>query len=67
MRIRLRLPNGVPGETPTFVALDTFNEPHLTVPDVGQDVRISFPPEASFVLGAARDGSVPNAEAGAVV
>jgi putative spermidine/putrescine transport system ATP-binding protein len=67
VRIRLRLPNGVPGETPTFVALDTFNEPHLTVPDVGQDVRISFPPEASFVLGAARDGSTPNAEAGAVV
>jgi putative spermidine/putrescine transport system ATP-binding protein len=66
VRIRLRLPNGT-AETPTFVALDTFNEPHLKVPDVGQDVMVSFPPEASFVLGAARDGSIPNAEAGAEV
>ena len=28
--------DGVDGATPTVVALDTFNEPHLKVPDVGE-------------------------------
>ncbi len=58
MRIRLRLGDGADGEPPTIVALDTFNEPHLRLPDVGEAVTVSFPPEACFVLGAAarRDG-----------
>ena len=36
------------------VSLDTFNDPHLELPAVGRDVTVSFPPEACFVLGAAR-------------
>jgi hypothetical protein len=34
---------------------------------VGEDVTISFPTEAAFVLGAARGGPAPTAEAGAEV
>ena len=55
------------GATPTVVALDTFNEPYLRLPDVAETVTISFPPEACFVLGAARDGALASAEAGAEV
>jgi hypothetical protein len=44
-----------------------FNEPHLTLPAVGESVSISFPPEACFVLGAARDGALAGAGAGAEV
>jgi putative spermidine/putrescine transport system ATP-binding protein len=71
VRIRLRLGDGVDGRPPTVIALDTFNEPHLKVPEVGSEATVSFPPEASFVLGAARDGAAAvakvNAEAGAEV
>jgi putative spermidine/putrescine transport system ATP-binding protein len=67
VRIRVRLGDAGNGETPSIVALDTFNEPHLKVPDVGEDVTISFPPEAAFVLGAARGGPAPTVEAGAEV
>jgi putative spermidine/putrescine transport system ATP-binding protein len=67
VRIRIRLGDGADGEPPTVVALDTFNEPHLTLPSVGETITISFPPEASFVLGAARDGALASAEVGAQV
>ena len=68
VRIRVRLGEEAGGEPPSIVALDTFNEPHLKVPDVGQPVTISFPPEASFVLGAARgEAAIPSAEVGAEV
>ena len=68
VRIRVRLGEDKGGEPPSIVALDTFNEPHLRVPDVGQPVTISFPPEASFVLGAARDeAAIPSSEVGAEV
>jgi len=67
VRIRLRIGDAVAGESPTFVALDTFNEPHLRLPAVGEATTISFPPEACFVLGAARDGALASAEAGAEV
>ena len=68
VRIRVRLSEDQAGEPPSIVALDTFNEPHLKVPDVGQPVTISFPPEASFVLGAARgETAIPSAEVGAEV
>ena len=67
VRIRLRLGDGVDGRPPTVIALDTFNEPHLHVPDVGSQATVSFPPEACFVLGAARDGAFASAEAGAEV
>jgi putative spermidine/putrescine transport system ATP-binding protein len=67
VRIRLRLGDGVDGRPPTVIALDTFNEPYLRVPEVGSQTTVSFPPEASFVLGAARDGAVASTEAGAEV
>ena len=67
VRIRISLDGGADGATPTIVALDTFNEPHLSVPAVGDTVTISFPPEACFVLGAARDGALASAEVGAEV
>jgi putative spermidine/putrescine transport system ATP-binding protein len=34
------------------ISLDTFNDPHLTPPAVGETVTISFPPEAALVVGA---------------
>ena len=67
VRIRIRLGDGVDGQPPTVVALDSFNEPHLALPAVGESLTISFPPEASFVLGAARDGVLAGAEVGAEV
>ena len=51
MRIRVKVGEGEDRATPTVIALDTFNEPHLRLPDVDQAVTISFPPEACFVLG----------------
>ena len=67
VRIRLRLGEGVAGGEPTVIALDTFNEPHLRLPDVGTATTVSFPPEACFVLGAARDGAKASSEVGAEV
>jgi putative spermidine/putrescine transport system ATP-binding protein len=67
VRIRVRIGEGEDGAAPTVVALDTFNEPHLRLPDVGQALSISFPPEACFVLGAARDGALASSEVGAEV
>jgi len=67
VRIRVKVGEGEDGATPTVIALDAFNEPHLRLPDVDTAVPISFPPEACFVLGAARDGALANAEAGAEV
>jgi putative spermidine/putrescine transport system ATP-binding protein len=67
VRIRIRLGEGVDDRPPTIIALDTFNEPHLRVPEVGSNATVSFPPEASFVLGAARDGALASTGAGAEV
>jgi len=67
VRLRLRLgdSNGTGltlGETGTTISLDTFNEPHLTVPPVGELVTVWFPQEACFVLGSAREGAAAAAE-----
>jgi putative spermidine/putrescine transport system ATP-binding protein len=67
VRIRVRLGEGDDGEPPAIIALDKFNEPHLRVPEVGEAVTISFPPEACFVLGAARDATIASEEVGATV
>jgi len=67
VRIRVKVGDGVDGATPTIIALDTFNEPHLRLPDVDQAITVSFPPEACFVLGAARDGALASSEVGAEV
>jgi putative spermidine/putrescine transport system ATP-binding protein len=63
VRIRMHLGDVVDGKEPTIIALDAFNEPHLQLPAVGEAVTVSFPPEACFVLGAARDGAAAVAEA----
>jgi putative spermidine/putrescine transport system ATP-binding protein len=47
VRIRVRVAGGQ-----TIVAVDTFNDPNLTVPVQGEDVWVSFPPEAALVLDA---------------
>jgi putative spermidine/putrescine transport system ATP-binding protein len=66
VRIRLDLGAVAEGAPPAVVALDTFNEPHLKLPDVGEMTTISFPPEACFVLGSAREAEA-SLEAGAQV
>ena len=61
VRLRLGLGNGTGGaglaDAGTTIALDTFNEPHLKLPAVGDSVTVSFPQEACFVLGSAREGA----------
>ena len=59
VRLRIRL-----GDGPT-VSLDTFNDPNLTLPPIGEAVTVSFPPEASLVLDqpAGAPGADPAAEA----
>jgi putative spermidine/putrescine transport system ATP-binding protein len=47
VRMRLRLPDG-----DTSISLDTFNDPNLKPPAIEEVVTISFPPEASLVIGA---------------
>jgi putative spermidine/putrescine transport system ATP-binding protein len=67
VRIRIRLDGAKGDEPPTVISLDAFNEPHLRLPAVDESVTVSFPPEACFVLGAARDGAAASVEAGAQV
>jgi putative spermidine/putrescine transport system ATP-binding protein len=47
VRTRVRL-----GDADTTVSLDTFNDPNLIPPAVEDMVTVSFPPEASLVIGA---------------
>jgi putative spermidine/putrescine transport system ATP-binding protein len=44
VRMRVGLGNG------TSISLDTFNDPNLTLPAIGEIVTVSFPPEACVVL-----------------
>ena len=70
VRLRLGLGNGTTPSSsspPTTIALDTFNEPHLRLPAVGDAVTVSFPHEACFVLGSAREGAAAVAEVTAEV
>jgi putative spermidine/putrescine transport system ATP-binding protein len=59
VRLRIRL-----GDGPT-VSLDTFNDPNLTLPPIGETVTVSFPPEASLVLD--QPTGAPGADVAAVV
>jgi len=34
-----------------FVHFDMFNNPHLSLPQHGQQVTLSFPPEGCLILG----------------
>jgi putative spermidine/putrescine transport system ATP-binding protein len=45
VRVRIRFTDGSGA-----ISFDTFNNPHLAVPDRGTAVTISFPPEACLVL-----------------
>ena len=47
VRTRVRL-----GDSATTVSLDTFNDPNLTAAAIDEVVTLSFPPEASLVIGA---------------
>ena len=47
VRTRVRL-----GDSATTVSLDTFNDPNLTAAAIDEVVTVSFPPEASLVIGA---------------
>ena len=47
VRTRIRL-----GEAGTTISLDTFNDPHLATAGIEEVVTVSFPPEASLVIGA---------------
>ncbi len=69
VRLRMGLGDGTNGTT-TSIALDTFNEPHLTLPPVGELITVSFPPEACFVLAGSGTGTPTTSdgvEAGAEV
>jgi putative spermidine/putrescine transport system ATP-binding protein len=48
--VRMRM--GV-GTSATSISLDTFNDPNLALPPVGDQVIVSFPPEACLVLAQA--------------
>jgi putative spermidine/putrescine transport system ATP-binding protein len=67
VRIRLRLGAGATDDGAPTISLDTFNEPHLALPAVGDTVTTHFPPEACFVLGAARDGAAATVDPETVV
>ena len=67
VRIRLRLGPDPAAEDATTISLDTFNEPHLALPAVGETATVHFPPEACFVLGAARDGAAATVDPETVV
>jgi putative spermidine/putrescine transport system ATP-binding protein len=67
VRIRVRLGADPAADGAAVISLDTFNEPHLALPAVGEVVTTSFPPEACFVLGAARDGAAATVDPEAVV
>ena len=68
MRIRVKLGEGSDGEPPSIIALDTFNEPHLKVPDVGEDVTDLVPARGVPSCSAPRaTAPTPTAEAGAEV
>ena len=43
VRLRVKVGDGEDGATPTVIALDAFNEPHLRLPDVDKAVTISLP------------------------
>jgi len=67
VRIRMRLGTGPATDDATTISLDTFNEPHLALPIVGETATAHFTPEACFVLGAARDGVAATVDPEAVV
>jgi putative spermidine/putrescine transport system ATP-binding protein len=67
VRLRVRLGDGPDGQPPAVVALDKFNEPHLRLPEIGEAVTISFPPEACFALAATREATVASEDVGATV
>jgi putative spermidine/putrescine transport system ATP-binding protein len=50
VRLRVKTTGGT-------ISVDTFNEPNLRLPPVGEEVAVSFPPEACLVLGRAGEGT----------
>jgi putative spermidine/putrescine transport system ATP-binding protein len=62
VRLRLALPATSDSATPSVLALDTFNDPRLRLPAVGDAVSVAFSPEACFVLAAADGTAAEDAE-----
>jgi len=54
VRIRIR-----PGDGATLLSFDTFNDPHLALPAVGEVVGVSFAPEACLVLEGSEGATAP--------
>jgi putative spermidine/putrescine transport system ATP-binding protein len=67
VRLRIGLGDGGDGTPATSMTLDTFNEPHLALPAVGDAVVVSFPPEACFVLQGSETSATSGMEAAAGV
>ena len=60
--VRLRMGVARSDGTVNEISLDTFNEPHLSLPAIGSTVTVSFPPEACFVLAGSVGVPVPAGE-----
>ena len=70
MRIRIRLAGGTGGGSAGVVGagggsagtvvFDTFNNPHLAVPQRGGSVTLSFPPEACLLLEQSSAAAAPD-------
>ena len=60
--VRLRMGVARSDGTVNEISLDTFNEPHLSLPAIGSTVTVSFPPEACFVLAGSVGALVPAGE-----
>jgi putative spermidine/putrescine transport system ATP-binding protein len=58
VRLRMSVPDGSSGAAKE-VSLDTFNDPNLALPGVGDTVTVSFQPEACFVLAGSVGATVP--------
>ena len=56
VRIRVRVGTDVDAQV---IDVDTFNNPNLSVPAIGDLVTVTFPPEACLVLGGAEAAERP--------
>ena len=60
--VRLRMGVARSDGTVNEISLDTFNEPHLSLPAIGSTVTVAFAPEACFVLAGSVGAAVPVSE-----
>ena len=65
VRLRLALGEASDGAAPSVLALDTFNDPRMRLPTVGESVSVAFSPDACFVLASADGAATTDAEVAA--